>query len=231
MNPSIFIQDSEQAFWTQAKEDVLLCIKETLNSYENCRIGLAGGSTPKALYEALAEEDLPWEKLIFIQIDERQVPSDHAQSNLGMLRRSLFNKVALPPENIVHFDTSLPPESAAKDLGRKLIEISHERFPIFDLLILGAGADGHIASLFEGDAALACTKYASPAHAAGYEVEERLTLCLMALKHADRALLLLKGEAKAPVLQALQGEADTPKLTALRELAEDMPVKVLAYLA
>lgn len=226
---SIFIKESEEDFWQTAKDDVILSIKETLSKRNNCRIGLAGGSTPQKLYEMLAEEDLPWEKIKLILIDERNVPSDHPQSNLRMIRQALIKKIAIPPENIFSFDTSLPLLSAAKEMSRKLIAITHERFPLFDLLILGAGADGHIASLFEGDNAMGCTYYASPAHAEGYEIEERLTLCLIALKKADRALLLLKGKEKMPVIHSLQGESDQPKMTALHEVIESVPTKVLFY--
>jgi len=219
-NPTFFEHENEEAFWEMAKDDVLLSIKEAIESRGTCRLGLAGGSTPKHLYELLAGEKLDWEKIIIIQIDEQYVPSDNAESNLKMLRQSLLQKVAIPPENIYTFNTSLPIESAAKEMSRKLIALTNERFPLFDLLILGAGEDGHMASLFDGDAALKCNKYASPAHAANYDVEERLTLCLIAFRESKQALLLLKGEKKAGVLSALKGESETPKLAALKELQE-----------
>lgn len=228
-NLTIFKPDTEEAFWQTALDDVVLSIKETLKHFKDCRIGLAGGSTPKELYARLAEQDIPWEKIKFILIDERYVPSDHAQSNLKMIRETLFKKIALPPENIISFDTSLPPESSCKEMGRKLIEITLDRFPIFDLIILGAGADGHIASLFEGDPALECSKYASPVHAVNQETELRLTLCLMALRNTSQVLLLLKGESKQPVVDALEGNNPELALTALKELIEKVPTKTLAY--
>ncbi|MBT4384218.1 6-phosphogluconolactonase [Candidatus Peregrinibacteria bacterium] len=229
MNPSIFTFNDEAEFLQTAFDDTLLLIKESIRKFETCRIGLAGGSTPEALYAKLADEKLPWGKITLITLDERQVPSDSKESNLRMIRESLLKKISIPPENIISFDTSLPPESSAKEMSRKLIALSHDRFPIFDLLILGAGADGHIASLFEGDEALECTKYASVAHAEGYKTPDRLSICLIALKSAGSAMLLLKGEKKLPVLAALKGEQVQPKLTALREVMEDVPTKVLAY--
>jgi 6-phosphogluconolactonase len=226
--PTIFNFETEEEFWKQAKDDVIMFIKETLSTYKTCRIGLSGGSTPEPLYAALADADIPWEKIILITIDERYVPSDHADSNLKMIRSSLTNKLKLAPNQLINFDTSLPIESAAREMERKLIQLTHERFPLFDLLILGAGADGHIASLFEGSDSLTCTNYASSTTAPSeHKISERLTLCLMALKQSKAALLLLKGEAKAGVLTALKGEANEPRLTALKELAEDIPVKVL----
>ena len=105
--PIIFKFDNEAEFWAAALDDVLFSIKETLTDYEKCRIGLAGGATPQRLYEMLAEQALPWEKIVFIQIDERYVPSDHPQSNLRMIRRSLTAKISLPPENLITF---FPPQ-------------------------------------------------------------------------------------------------------------------------
>lgn len=224
--PIIFKFDSEAKFWEAALDDVLFSIKETLADHKKCRIGLAGGSTPQHLYKMLADEDLPWGKIILIQIDERYVPSDHPQSNLKMIRGTLTTKIPLPPENLITFDTSLPMESAAKDMTSKMIGLSHKRYPLFDLLILGAGVDGHIASIFEGQLGT-CTNYASTSKAKGYEIEDRLTLCPIALKKSNRAILLLKGEEKLPVLHALEGEADEPKLSALREISEQIDIKVL----
>jgi len=229
MNITTFYPETEEEFYQTATEDVVMSIKETLREYDECRIGLTGGKTPIKLYENLAKEKLPWDKIKLIQLDERQVPSDHPESNLRMLRQTLLNKISIPPENVITFDTSLPPESAAKDMARKIINESTRRFPIFDLLILGAGADGHIASLFEGQEAMECNLYASVAYAIGYPIEERLSVCLMALKSTRQALLLLKGEDKRPVVDALEGKNPDLKLTALSVIAEKAPIKVLAY--
>ncbi len=226
-NPVIFTFDSEKDFLLAAKEDVLLSIVETLSDYEECRIGLAGGSTPKKLYESLANEDIPWQKTKIIQIDERYVPSDHSQSNLKMLRQTLLTKIPIPPENIIAFETALPADSAIKEMDRKIAALKQARSPIFDLLILGAGADGHIASLFEGDDALRSENLASLANAQNQEIQKRLTLTVPALKSASRALLLLKGQTKLPITQALNGQSEMPRLTALRELILEMPTKVL----
>lgn len=222
--------ETETEFWRIALEDALLCIRETLKKHEDCRLGLAGGSTPKALYEKLVEADLPWEKIKIIQLDERYVPSDDKESNLGMLRKSLFARAAIPPENIFAFDTSLSYASAAEEMNRRLSQLEKPGRPLLDCLILGAGSDGHIASLFEGEAALQSTELATQATANGYPTPERLTLTLNALKQASSALLLLKGPEKSPVVEALEGAVAKPALTALKALLPTVTLKVLAYL-
>lgn len=226
-NPFLQIMESEASFLNIAREDVELTIKEVLDSRPDCRIALAGGNTPEPLYKALAESKIPWEKIKLIQTDERYVPSDHKESNLGMLRRTLLNHIPLPPGNLIAFDTALPLDSAAKEMSRNIIQFSHDRFPIFDLLILGVGDDGHIASLFEGEEAMTSSYYACPAIAEGYETVQRLTLSLISLRNSARALILLKGPKKQKIWEALQGKPSDLHLTALKVLILKMPVKVL----
>lgn len=212
--------DNEQEFWRQAREDVVFSIKQALADYDECRLGLAGGSTPKKLYELLAEEALPWDKIRLITIDERYVPSDHKASNLGMIRKALTSKIMLPPNNIIHFDTSLPLDSAVKEMERKISALAIERTPIFDLIVLGMGTDGHIASLFQDDETSNSQNFASTAIASGYETPQRLTLCLPALKSARAALLLLKGHEKA-------GLPESVPSSVFHELASHVHIKTL----
>jgi 6-phosphogluconolactonase len=225
-NLTIFPFETQEEFYAAALEDVLLVIKQTLKNYEECRIAIAGGSTPKELYEALSNKELPWEKIKFIIIDERYAPSDDPQSNLKMIRKALLNHVMIPPENVISFDTSLPINSAAQEMDRKIAKLAHEREAIFDLIILGAGVDGHIASLFPGDNSVDQEAYASTAQASGpniddYETKNRLTLTMKALKNSRQALLLLKGRNKQQVLK----KENTP----LKKLSEYISIKTLTF--
>ena len=229
-NPVIFYAESEEEFWQRAKEDTVLAIRETLQNQKECRIGLAGGSTPKHLYELLANEKLPWNRIRLILVDERFVPSDHPESNLRMIRETLVKRIPLPPENLLSFDTALPKESAVQEMNRKLKDLLNGRKPLFDFLILGAGADGHIAALFEGEAALESQELATESNAKRTIVQERLTLTTKALEQSARALILLKGPEKLAVVQTLEGGSDALRLTALNRLLPKMTVKVLAFL-
>lgn len=220
-------KDNENEFYSAALDDIVFSIKEALQDYKECRVGLSGGTTPEKLYAKLAQQDLPWERIRFIVIDERYVPSDNMESNLGMIRKSLFNKVKTPPDMIIAFDTSLPIESAAKDMSRKMIALSHSRFPIFDLLILGAGTDGHIASLFPDDSAMHCPYYSCVAKAEGYKTEERLTLSLISLKSSSKCLLLLKGHEKQKLFMDLQDQTKRKNFIAISEIMSKMPFKTL----
>ncbi len=193
--PIIFQTTSETEFYSTILEDLLLSIKESISQRNKCIIGLSGGTTPEKLYQLLAAENLAWEKLIFITIDERYVPSDDPESNLKMIRKSLFAHAPIPPENIITFDTSLPIESAAHEMSRKLTS-TH-----LDILILGVGEDGHIASLFDNDKT--SDELASIATAHGYKTEQRLTLTLKAL-NSRKTLILLKGEKKQAIFDEIK---------------------------
>lgn len=229
MNPPLFhTKLSDAEFWNLALKEVLTVTNAALNKFGTARIGLSGGRTPKHLYELLAEENLPWDKITFILLDERYVPVTDPESNLGMIQTALFDKTS--GAKILSFDTTKPAPDAAVAMARELISLTDLRQPLFDLLILGAGKDGHIASLFEEDKALECREYAYVAHAVGYPTETRLTACLFALESSAHALLLLQGEEKRPVLESLKG-ATTLKLTALRHLMEKMPLTVLTDLS
>jgi 6-phosphogluconolactonase len=224
MKPIFFIAENEEQYWNTVKDDVLFSIKESLTKYQDCRIGLAGGSTPERLYKMLVEENLPWGKIKLILVDERYVASDDNESNLKMIRNALINHVSIPPENIFSFDTSLPQVSAAKEMSRKLTALLAERHPLFDLLILGAGEDGHVASLFEGDSAVNSTYYADVAYAKDYPTKERLTLTLIPLKNADKVFLLLKGEKKTALFKEL--ESGNSKHYALNQVLDSEYAKV-----
>lgn len=221
---TIHICTSENELWESALKTTVQIIQEALHARGNATLGLAGGSTPKKLYEILAQENLPWEKITFVLIDERHVPRSDEESNARMLHETLFGPAEIPSRNQILFDTTLPPDEAAKKMSEK-IDGFH-----FDLLILGAGKDGHIASLFEGDSNLESTElvYATEAPA-DYKTTQRLTLSLTALTRSTKALLLLKGAEKKPVVEALEGAA-TLKLTALKKLTEKVSTEVLVCL-
>ena len=123
------------------------------------RLGLAGGSTPRKVYEQLADfgQRIQWSKVQITFGDERCVPPDHADSNFRMANESLLSKVPIPEGNVFRVQGELPPDEAASLCERQLSAIanrfSESRYR-HDLLLLGIGEDGHTASLFPGSPAL-----------------------------------------------------------------------------
>lgn len=185
-------------------------IREVLAHEETCRIGLSGGSTPKKLYQMLGREHLDWDKITWIGIDERYVPMTDKASNAGMIRSELLSQQ--PSESFLHFDTKMGYLESALSFEQKLFQLKRTREPLFDLLILGAGHDGHIAGIFP-DSQTATRKGFLTAQTETdiFDIHDRLTVTMEALMSCGKALLLLKGTEKHEIVKMLeQGDTSTP---------------------
>lgn len=180
---------------------------------------LAGGSTPKALYALLAGEPLrgrfPWERVHFFFGDERFVAADHADSNQRMVREALLNHVPVKPEQVHAFPTTGTPEVAAARYTRDLqdfygAEQLDPARPLFDVVLLGLGEDGHTASLFPGVAALE-ERLDWAAAVIGAKPEPRLTLTYPALESSGVVAFVVAGAGKRDVLaRVMAGDEALP---------------------
>lgn len=201
----------EDEFLEKASDFVIEQIHETLLTQEFCRIGLSGGSSPKKLYHALSQLDIPWERMMLIIIDERNVPLNDPMSNYGMIREELFRRIKIPLKQVILFDTSLGYDAAIHATEQKLTQLKSKRLPLFDLLILGAGPDGHIAGIFPDSALPPKGSLTMKTHTDTFVVSERMTLTMEALTNCSSALLLLRGQEKEHILHQLeQGDTSTP---------------------
>lgn len=166
---------------------------------------LAGGSTPKALYERLASEPGPidWSRVTILQGDERCVGPDHADSNYRMARAALLDRVPIDPARVHRIRGELGPTAAAGAYDGILRATGPA-----DLALLGMGADGHTASLFPGhDFARDAGKLAVPAAApAGFAIADRVSLTLEALNRSTLILVLITGADKAAALARVRRE-------------------------
>ena len=126
-------------------------------------VALSGGSTPRRMYEILAEAPrwarLEWDRVEFFWGDERAVPPDHPESNYGAAAAALLSKLDIAPERIHRILGELPDAEEAgvryqAELARVFAAPVDGLPPIFDLVLLGMGPDGHTASLFPYSQAL-----------------------------------------------------------------------------
>jgi 6-phosphogluconolactonase len=170
----------------------------------------SGGSTPKRLYQRLAEADIaarfPWPRAHWFWGDERFVPHDHPDSNYGMTRAALLSRAPVPPGNIHAVPTEgLTPEQGAASYEQTLRDFYgaarlEPTRPLFDVMLLGIGEDGHTASLFPGQPALDETQRWVVA-VVGAKAEARITLTFPALDSARDAVFLAVGKNKRDVLR------------------------------
>lgn len=171
-------------------------------------VALAGGSTPEALYRRLTaspfRESVAWEKVEWFWGDERWVPHDDPQSNCGMARRALLDHLTISPERIhpipTHFDSIIDAAEGYETTMRKVMGSSGGSIPVFDLVLLGVGPDGHTASWFP-DAPLddSVRSLAWGGYIPAMEAH-RVTITPRVIGAARTALFLVSGSKKADIV-------------------------------
>lgn len=175
-----------------------------------CSLALAGGRTPRPAYERLATlPGVPWPAVSVFFGDERAVPPQHPDSNYRMAYDALLSRAPIPPERIHRM------EAERRDLAQAAQEYAAVLPDSLDVVLLGMGADGHIASLFPHSPALAeQTRRVVPV-AGGLPVTDRLTITPPVLASARHLLVLATGKGKAAaVRRALEGPVEAAALPA-----------------
>jgi 6-phosphogluconolactonase len=182
-------------------------------------LAVSGGSTPKRLFELLADESgpyfniLPWTHTHIFWVDERHVPPDSKESNYRMTREAMLSHAPIPGSNIHRIISENPSaEDAAVQYETELKEFFNG-LPQFDLTILGLGEDGHTASIFPGSPVL----NESNRFVAAPWVEKlntfRITLTLPVLNNSLSTVFLVSGKGKSEILlEVLQGKFDPARL-------------------
>ncbi|HSD45096.1 MAG TPA: 6-phosphogluconolactonase [Pyrinomonadaceae bacterium] len=179
-------------------------------------VALSGGSTPRVLYELLADPAEPfcgqiaWDETHFFFTDERHVPPDHAESNFRMVNEAMFSRVPVPAGNIhrIHAENPIP-DDAARDYESDLRRSLGEAIPAFDLILLGLGEDGHTASLFPHSPALNETERLVVAPYVEKLNAYRITLTLPVLNNGKSVVFLVTGSSKATILRDINKKPNT----------------------
>jgi 6-phosphogluconolactonase len=158
---------------------------------EGGSVVLTGGKTPEQAYKEAAAREPDWSKVDLWWGDERCVPPDDENSNYGMAKRALLDRIEHQPRSVHRIKGELGKEEAAADYERELGDTQ------LDLLLLGMGPDGHVASLFPNAPTLRQRKPVLPAEPGLEPFVDRVTLSLPTLRNAREVLFLLAGESKA----------------------------------
>jgi len=180
-------------------------------------LALSGGSTPKHLYELLADtngsyrEKLPWDRMHFFWSDERPVGPDHPDSNYRMANEAMLSRVAIPPCNIHRIPGEKPSTEEAADVYqtelRSFFGLVNDQPPRLDLVLLGMGEDGHTASIFPGSEVLQEKRKLVAAPWVEKLHTQRITMTLPVLNSAAAVLFLVSGEDKAAMVnEVINGE-------------------------
>ena len=181
-------------------------------------VALSGGSTPKRLYELLADptepfrEQIAWEKIHFFWSDERHVPPDHPESNFRMTNEALLSRVPVAEDNVHRVAGENPSASdAAAQYEETLKAVTSEALPQLDLILLGLGTDGHTASIFPGSEVLQETKRLVAAPWVEKFGSYRITMTLPLLNNGGSVVFLVSGDEKAEIVkEVLEGPERYP---------------------
>ncbi len=211
--PGRLVVERAPRLWDAAAEWIATAVAADVAVHGRCAVALAGGTTPRPVYERLARDPLasraPWQDVDVYFGDERAVPPGDPESNYGMVASALLERVSLPPGQVHRMEAERPDrEAAARDYERILpAEL--------DLLLLGMGVDGHTASLFPGAPSLnERTRRVLPV-SGPKPPAERLTITPPVIAAARRVAVLVAGAEKAAVLaRALRGPVSPQELPA-----------------
>lgn len=180
-------------------------------------IAVSGGSTPKALFLLLADEEyretISWETIRLYWVDERCVPPAHSESNFGMTYDALLQHSLIPVENIFRMKGEDIPDIEATRYAELLHRNlpAHEGIPVFDLILLGMGNDGHTASIFPDQMHLLTTRKTVAVATHPVSGQKRITLTGPVINAADQLVFMITGSDKAAIVEAILGKTEEAK--------------------
>jgi len=206
--------DDTAALFEGAAQDWVALACQAVNERGGFHVALSGGSTPKGLYERLASgmlrEQVDWPRVHIYFGDERAVPPDHADSNYRMAKEALLQHVPIPPTQIHRLMAeSEDLESTAEGYAQLLagaLPAGESGVGRFDLVMLGMGPDGHVASLFPHTPVLSeRRRLVAPVHVTQLDTW-RLTVTLPVINNARHTMLLVAGKNKAPIMGEIMSD-------------------------
>jgi 6-phosphogluconolactonase len=216
-----------EALAQAAAAEVAGALTQAVQDFGEASLCLAGGSTPRRLYEVLAQrhrDSVPWQSVHVFWGDERCVPPDDPASNFALAQTALLSRVPVWQEKVHRMRGEADPAAEAARYSAELTRLFEDQLgegPIaFDVVLLGLGPDGHTASLFPHDAALTATApCVAVAGTTGNPPVPRLTLTLPVLNAAKRVFFLVSGAEKAGVLHAILGDYPEAELYPAAQVA------------
>jgi len=209
-NSEVIIYATERNATNGLAKAVAEAAKAAIAAKGSFTVVLSGGGLMK-MFAALADIKTDWSKWYVFWVDDRNVPHDSADSNYKGCYDSLLGKVPIPAGNIFAIQEGLPVDQAATNYEGRLLGISPEilprtadHFPVFDLMLLGVGPDGHVASLFPNRPETAATKgWVLPVSNSPKPPPERITFTLPVINASKEVLIVAVGDSKAEIVQRI----------------------------
>ena len=229
MRPHLHVAKGKERAASAAAEFTLDRLAQALEDREKATLAVSGGSTPRLMFEQLAASRFDWHRVHIFWVDERCVSPDHADSNYRMVREALLDPVGIAADQIHRIEGELEPEEASRRYGaaiREFFQLGEGKFPVFDVVHLGMGADGHTASLFPGSSLIDDqTGIVAAAYAASRK-SHRVTLLPWAILAARHVFFLVAGADKETTLRrVLEGPINPTDLPTQRIARERQDIE------
>jgi 6-phosphogluconolactonase len=222
VNREVQILPDAAAIARRAAEKIIESSAIAVKEHGVFTLALAGGSTPKTLYNLLATDptfksQMPWDKTQFFFGDERHVPPDDSESNYRMANESMLSKAPLKPEQVTRIKAeNKDAEKAALEYQQALrawFKLSPGQLPRFDVLLLGMGDEGHTLSLFPGTKALHDNGRLVMSNWIGKLYTERITITAPVASNSALAIFMVTKADKALALKGvLEGPCEPEQL-------------------
>jgi len=205
MDTILKISNSQSQLASELAAEIASLIRKAAASGKPVTIALSGGSTPKLLFSVLAVrygEELPWEFAHFFWGDERCVPPHDPESNFGVASKIFLEKIIIPHSNIHRVIGEDDPEREAARYSEEILEFTRLRhgLPVFDLIILGLGDDGHTASIFPGQTELLSSEKICSVAVHPVTGQRRITITGPVINNAETVIFLVSGANKAEIV-------------------------------
>lgn len=189
----------------------------------------SGGTTPSIMFDIWAneyKEQTPWERMRIYWVDERCVPFEDSESNYGTMSRLLLNEVRMPDEFVFPVYAFHSPEEEAKRYSEQVYRTLPlwRGFPVFDVVLLGAGDDGHTSSIFPGQEHLLSSFRPYEVSFNPYNGQQRIAMTGCLIFSAKKIVFLVTGKSKADVVRDILNSGDTGPAAFVAHHALDVDV-------
>jgi 6-phosphogluconolactonase len=208
--PKIIVEDNTIHLARRGAKVLCSAAKVSIEERKSFTLAISGGSTPRKMHQMMTTEpyisQMSWDKTHIFWVDERCVPAKDPFSNYGVARTDFLDKIPVEKSQIHPMPGEIPPESGAASYQKELTDFFHlkgNQIPVFDLIFLGIGTDGHTASLFPGQRALDEKDQPVVPVKGGNPNVSRITMTFPVLNNARQIVFLVSGDKKARIIQQI----------------------------
>lgn len=205
MKRSYRIYETPEILAEAFAEELVARIRKAEKDKSTLTIAVSGGNTPRLLFSVLAEKyskAVKWSFVKLFWVDERCVPPDNPESNYGMTERILLRKINISSGNVFRISGEADPEKESSRYSETIRKNTRRKknIPVFDIIILGMGDDGHTASIFPGNEKLFTSEKICEVAAHPVSGQKRITITGKVINNAEAIFFIVTGNKKADIV-------------------------------